>query len=184
MNHSHAAGRKTEIELRPIPVRYQSGALERHVEVQLGLMTEAMRAAFKRADSFALDEIVEVRAAEFSHAVNLAKTTAELLLAVGKMRGEFNQNVTVSRTSEAKADAASRPRVMREDAVFYDDDIELTADEKALFTMDELRGYTPEEIQRRIPLYKARLLDQPANAAQEPSETAVRGDEGRATCPP
>ena len=88
MTNENAAGRKTE--------RAASG-IENTVDRQLALMTDGMRDALTRAGAIPLgyDDRGIARAAEFHSAVLIAKSSAQLVLALAKLNGQFNHDINV-----------------------------------------------------------------------------------------
>ncbi len=165
MNQSHAAGRKTENFDRS---RSQSGMLERHIDDQLAVMTEAMRECLGHAKELAVldDGYGHRRAAEFGNAVSLSRSSAKLLLALAKIRGQFNHNINVTRGVPAKT---SEPRRYPEDLEF-DCEIEEPAKEEKLFTLAEIDALPPEEFQAEYDRRKAARAAQPAEAKDASSE--------------
>jgi hypothetical protein len=93
MTDPNPAGRKTD-ETRP---RFAAGLIETRLEAQLDILTEGMRDALKRANTIPLDydENGFLRKAEFENAINVAKTSAGLVLALAKLNGQFNHDINV-----------------------------------------------------------------------------------------
>jgi hypothetical protein len=91
MQTENAAGRKTE---NP---RHHAGHIERHLDAQLALMTEGMREAFARAAAVPenYEDYGEARTSEFGNATRLARTSAELVLALAKLNGQFSHDINV-----------------------------------------------------------------------------------------
>ena len=93
MSQQDAAGRKTE---NPPP---RAAGIGTRLELQLEIMTEGMRDALKRANTIPLDYDSNgfLRKAEFDNAINVAKTSASLVLALAKLNGQFNHDINVRR---------------------------------------------------------------------------------------
>ncbi len=106
MTDRKAAEPKTE-EPRP---RFAAGLIEARLEAQLDILTEGMRDALKRANTIPLDydEHGFLRKAEFENAVNVAKTSASLVLALAKLNGQFNHDINVRHVA---ADPPPPPKV-------------------------------------------------------------------------
>ena len=104
MTDPNAAGRKTE----PMRPRFAAGLIEARLEAQLDILTEGMRDALKRATTipFDYDETGRLRGAEFDNAINVAKTSASLVLALAKLNGQFNHDINVR---HLPADPPPRP---------------------------------------------------------------------------
>lgn len=164
MSQSHAAGRKTE---DPNRSRTQNGMLERHIDDQLAVMTEAMRECLGHAKELASldDQYGHRRASEFGNAVSLSKSSAKLLLALAKIRGQFNHNINVTRAGSAKM---PEPRIYPEDLGF-DCEIEEPAKEEKLFTLAEIDALSPEA-------FRAEYARRKAAAAARKAEEGRTGD--------
>ncbi|MEJ0027530.1 MAG: hypothetical protein WDN01_16010 [Rhizomicrobium sp.] len=106
MTDPNAAGRKTD---EPKP-RFAAGLIEARLEAQLDILTEGMRDALKRANTIPLDydENGFLRKAEFENAINVAKTSASLVLALAKLNGQFNHDINVRHVA---ADPPPPPKV-------------------------------------------------------------------------
>ena len=96
MKNANAAGRKTD----PL-----AGAAERHrshLETQLEILTGAMRTSVARADesSSKNDEYGHARDSAIGQAVKIGEVSAKIVLALGKLSGEFNHNITVNKGTE------------------------------------------------------------------------------------
>ncbi len=93
MSDPSAAGRKTD-DTRP---RFAAGLIETRLEAQLDLLTEGLRDALARADRLSRehDEHGHVRRSEFDNAINVAKTSAKLVLALARLNGQFNHDINV-----------------------------------------------------------------------------------------
>ncbi|HJW42142.1 MAG TPA: hypothetical protein VJ476_13085 [Rhizomicrobium sp.] len=88
MTQADAAGRKTES--RP-------SSIEGRLDEQLALLTDGMRDALTRAGQITLeyDEYGNRRGSEFGHAIAIAKTSADIVLALAKLSGQFNHDINV-----------------------------------------------------------------------------------------
>ena len=98
MTDDSAAGRKTD----PL-----AGAVERHrshLETQLEILTGAMRTSVARADesSSENDEYGHARDSAIGQAVKIGEVSAKIVLALGKLSGEFNHNITVNKDTGNK----------------------------------------------------------------------------------
>ncbi|MEI9990254.1 MAG: hypothetical protein WDM86_09465 [Rhizomicrobium sp.] len=82
--------------------RFAAGIIEARLEAQLDILTEGMRDALKRANTIPLnyDENGFLRRAEFENAINVAKTSAGLVLALAKLNGRFNHDINVRRVAD------------------------------------------------------------------------------------
>ena len=108
MKNANAAGRKTD----PL-----AGAAERHrshLETQLEILTGAMRTSVARADesSSENDEYGHARDSAIGQAVKIGEVSAKIVLALGKLSGEFNHNITVNKDTANKS--TGRLRVIPE----------------------------------------------------------------------
>ena len=161
MKTPNAAGRKTDFEPPP---RFTDVMLERHVDTQLAALTRALCNAFARCEAIpeGRDEFGNVRSAEFAAAVRLAEASANLIQAVGKMRGRFNHDITVTRNQQPAAEPF---------------DQEPQEKEVPLFTRAELQTLTEVELMREIPIRKARHAAEQIKALREARERlgGVRG---------
>jgi hypothetical protein len=98
MKDANAAGRKTESHFETV------------LGEQMALCRDAIADCFEEArdwslftDKMPLDEVVRNRGREFGHATGLLKACAELTLAAGKLKGEFDHRIRVTRDTSAAA---------------------------------------------------------------------------------
>jgi hypothetical protein len=125
MQNENAAGRKTEY---PRP-RHHAGQIELHLDAPLALMTEGMREAFARAAAIpeTYEDSGRAREREFGNGTTLAKTSAERVLALAKLNGQFSHDINVrhhgrvvtpppseSRGSNGQANGAAARRALGE----------------------------------------------------------------------
>jgi len=75
------------------------GSIAAQLDAQLALLTDGMRDALTRAATIPMDYdgYGHTRSAEFSNAINLAKTSGDLVLAMAKLNGRFNHDINVRR---------------------------------------------------------------------------------------
>ncbi len=92
MKDANAAGRKTESHFEAV------------LTEQMALSRDAIADCFAQAKEWAqyadkvpFDELVRNRGSEFDHATALLKACAQLTLAAGKLRGEFDHRIRVTR---------------------------------------------------------------------------------------
>jgi hypothetical protein len=78
-----------------------SAVIESHLDAQLALLTDGIRDALARAATSEDDPsiLLHTRSSEFANAINLAKTSGELVLAMAKLNGRFNHDINVRRVS-------------------------------------------------------------------------------------
>ena len=76
--------------------------IESRLDAQLALLTDGIRDALARAAEVPLDYDGHghTRSNEFSNAVNMAKTSGELVLAMAKLNGRFNHDINVRRLAD------------------------------------------------------------------------------------
>jgi hypothetical protein len=96
MKDENAAGRKTESQFEIV------------LSEQMALCRDAIADCFKEAREWSqfsnrvpLDDIVHNRSREIGSATNLLKACAELTLAAGKLKGEFDHRIRVTRDTAA-----------------------------------------------------------------------------------
>ncbi len=97
MSEGKAGGLKAQTALPVTP------AMQDSIERQFAMLTDGMQASFGRAEQFPLDygDHGHTREREFDIAIRLSKSTAELLLAMAKVRGEFSHNYNIQRGNAA-----------------------------------------------------------------------------------
>ena len=100
MKDATAAGRKTESYFEAV------------LSEQMALCRDAIADCFKEAREWSalgvrvpLDDVVRNRGNEFGNATALLKACAELTLAAGKLRGEFDHRIRVTRDTGVAGDA-------------------------------------------------------------------------------
>jgi hypothetical protein len=108
MNAENAAGRKTD--------RFERAArrYEEKLEAQLELLTDAMRGSVTRAGAVEdnEDEYGHRRDSHIGQAVKIGAVSAQIVLALSKLGGEFTHNINVNRSSEDSAgDKPGKPFV-------------------------------------------------------------------------
>src|ERR1700744_1856237 len=100
MKAENAAGRKTD--------RFDSAArrLEDRMQIQLELLTDAMRGSVARADAVdgEHDEYGHRRDSHIGQAVKIGAVSAQIVTALGKYAGEFNHNINVKHATKAAPD--------------------------------------------------------------------------------
>jgi hypothetical protein len=96
MSENHAAGRKTEPR--------GQGRTETQVDAQIAALSEHIVHALAQAKAIpaADDPYGHARAAEVDTAMKLAKTTAKLVQALAKLKGEFRSEINVHRFGPQK----------------------------------------------------------------------------------
>ncbi len=84
------------------------GSIEARIDEQLQLLTEGMRDALQGAGRITADydQYGHCRTAEFNNAIAIAKTSAEIVLALAKLNGRFHHDINVRRLT---ADGAPPP---------------------------------------------------------------------------
>jgi hypothetical protein len=99
MKDENAAGRKTESHFESL------------LSEQMALCRDAIADCFKQArawvqyaDKVPLDDLIHNRGCEFGHATALLKACAELTLAAGKLKGEFDHRIRVTRDTGVAGD--------------------------------------------------------------------------------
>lgn len=104
MNGENAAGQKTD--------RFERAArrYEEQLEAQLALLTDAMRGSVTRADNIdGDDEYGHRRNNHIGEAVKIGAVSAQMVIALGKLAGEFNHNINVKRANEDARGSKAEP---------------------------------------------------------------------------
>jgi hypothetical protein len=124
MKVENAAGRKTD-RFERASRRYQE-----QLETQLELLTGVMRGSAARADAVddGEDEYGHRRDSHIGQAVRIGAVSAQIVVALSKLGGEFNHNINVKHAEKEMPDnsRAGRARAMRRleeqglDETFYE----------------------------------------------------------------
>ena len=104
MKNANAAGRNTD------PLADAITRQRAHMETQLELLTGVMRTSVMRADESTRenDEYGHARDSAVGQAVKIGDVSARILLALGKLSGEFHHNINVTKGTGNRHGACRR----------------------------------------------------------------------------
>lgn len=143
MKTSHAGGRKTQNDAaRPA----LGNALEQHVETVLAAMAKGIDKAFT---PFPGRDSLESHCRQIDTAARLGSATAAVVSAAARLNGRFHHDIRVQHVHYFDG--------LPDDAYDPDDDEEEVDQEAPVFTDEELKTFTPDDLMREIPIRQAQV---------------------------